>query len=107
MRMLLASTTAALLLLTFVRLVAGSEPKPPTVGAGNKSMNIVVQEDVVYGRVQGAGLLSDIAYPEGAGPFPVILSVHGGRWFRESKSTHSAIKVRQWASFGFFAMSVD
>src|SRR5262249_4162608 len=38
---------------------------------------------------------------------PVILSVHGGRWFRESKSTHSAIKVRQWAGFGFFAMSID
>jgi len=72
-----------------------------------KDVNIVVHEDVVYGRVQGAGLLADIAFPEGKGPFPVILSVHGGRWFRESKSTHSAIKVRQWADFGFFAMSID
>jgi alpha-L-fucosidase 2 len=52
-------------------------------------------------------LLADIAYPEGKGPFPVILSVHGGRWFRESKNTHSAIKVREWAGFGFFAMSID
>lgn len=75
--------------------------------AQDKNVTIIVQEDVVYGRVQGAGLLADIAYPEGKGPFPVILSVHGGRWFRESKTTHSAIKVRQWAGFGFFAMSID
>jgi alpha-L-fucosidase 2 len=64
-------------------------------------------EDVVYGRVHGAGLLADLAYPDTAGLFPVMLSVHGGRWFRESKSTHSAIKVRDWAEFGFFAMSIE
>src|SRR5262249_23358958 len=81
--------------------------QPAQSGAGDKEMKIIVQEDVVYGRVQGAGLLADLAYPEGEGPFPVILSVHGGRWFRESKSTHSAIKVRQWAGFRFFAMSID
>src|SRR5262249_48944192 len=67
--------------------------------AADKEGKIIVQEDVVYGRVQGAGLLADIAYPEGKGPFPVILSVHGGRWYRESKNTHSAIKVKQWAGF--------
>jgi alpha-L-fucosidase 2 len=68
---------------------------------------IIVHEDVVYGRVQGAGLLADVAFPDGNGPFPVILSVHGGRWFRESKSTHSAINVRQWAGFGYCAVSID
>jgi alpha-L-fucosidase 2 len=76
-------------------------------GAGDNESKIIVQEDVVYGRVRGAGLLADIAYPEGKGPFPVILSVHGGRWVAESKTTHSTIKVRQWAGFGFFAMSID
>jgi alpha-L-fucosidase 2 len=70
-------------------------------------MKIVAQEDVVYGRVQGAGLLADIAYPEGQARLPVILSVHGGRWFRESKTTHSAINVRQWADLTFFAMSIE
>src|SRR5579863_7023914 len=83
------------------------ENQPTRAFAPDKEAKIILQEDVVYGRVQGAGLLADIAYPEGKGPFPVILSVHGGRWFRESKNTHSAIKVRQWAGFGFFAMSID
>ena len=37
------------------------------------------QENFVYGQALGAGLLADIASPDGDGPFPVILSVHGGR----------------------------
>jgi len=88
----------------------GNKPmdfQPTRAFGQDKDAKIIFHEDVVYGRVQGAGLLADIAYPEGKGPFPVILSVHGGRWFRESKTTHSAIKVRQWAGFGFFAMSID
>jgi acetyl esterase/lipase len=52
-------------------------------------------------------LLADVAYPQGDGPFPVILSIHGGRWKAGSRTDKSAINVRQWAGFGFFAMSVD
>lgn len=70
---------------------------------------VVVKQDIVYGRVLGAGLLADIAYPEGKGPFPVILSVHGGRWVASSKTDagEGAINVAQWAGFGYFAMSID
>lgn len=71
--------------------------------------NVVVKKDVVYGNVLGAGLLADIAYPEGKGPFPVILSVHGGRWVASHRSDpgEGAIDVKQWAGFGLFAMSID
>lgn len=70
---------------------------------------IVAKQDVLYGRVLGAGLLADIAYPEAKGPYPVILSVHGGRWVGGTKSDarEGAIDVSQWAGFGFFAMSID
>lgn len=68
---------------------------------------IVVREDVVYGRVHGAGLLADIAYPESKEPLPAIVSVHGGRWVGGHKKDTSTIKVEQWAGFGFFAMSID
>lgn len=68
---------------------------------------IVVKEDMVYGKVQGAGLVADVAYPEGNGPFPAIISVHGGRWRAGHKTDGSAIKVREWAGLGFFAMSID
>jgi acetyl esterase/lipase len=68
---------------------------------------LVVQEDLVYGRVHGAGLLADVAYPKSDKPMPAIISVHGGRWRGGHKRDSSTIVVRQWAEFGFFAMSID
>lgn len=71
------------------------------------SSKIVQRDDVVYGRVHGAGLLADVAYPESKEPLPAIISVHGGRWVGGHKKDASTIKVEQWAGFGFFAMSID
>jgi acetyl esterase/lipase len=68
---------------------------------------IVYLEDVAYGRLHGAGLLADIAYPESKEPLPAVISVHGGRWVGGHKRDASTIKVEQWAGFGFFAMSID
>ena len=65
------------------------------------------RENVVYGEVLGAGLLADIASPDGDGPFPVILAVHGGRWIRGNRRDSTTIDVREWAGYGFFAMSID
>ncbi len=71
------------------------------------SPDIVVREDIVYGRVHGAGLLADIAFPAAGKPLPAIISVHGGRWYGGHKKDASTIVVKQWAEFGFFAMSID
>jgi alpha-L-fucosidase 2 len=75
------------------------EPKPQG--------KVVTQEDLVYGRVNGAGLLADVAFPETAEKLPAIISVHGGRWRGGHKKDGSSIKVNQWAELGFFAMSID
>lgn len=68
---------------------------------------ITVHEDLVYGRVHGAALVADVAYPESDKPLPAIISVHGGRWRGGHKKDGSTIVVKQWAEFGFFAMSID
>ena len=73
----------------------------------NNAQNIVYEADLVYGRIHGAGLLADVAYPKSETPLPAIISVHGGRWRGGHKRDGSAIAVKQWASFGFFAMSID
>ena len=66
------------------------------------------RENLVYGEVLGAGLLADIAAPAGEGPFPVILSVHGGRWIRGTRRDNGAIDVRRWADdFGYFAVTIE
>ena len=68
---------------------------------------ITFVEDLVYGKVHGAGLLADVAYPESKKPLPAIISVHGGRWRGGHKRDASAINVKQWAGLGFFAVSID
>lgn len=68
---------------------------------------IIFREDVVYGQVHGAGLLADIAYPDGKNQLPVILSVHGGRWRGGHRRDKSTIDVKHWAGLGFFALSID
>jgi len=68
---------------------------------------ITVHEDIVYGRVHGAGLLADIAFPNSKVALPAIISVHGGRWVGGHKRDASTINVEQWAGLGFFAMSID
>jgi len=84
------------------REVRSAEPAPQ-----EDSPQIVYEEDVVYGRVHGAGLLADIASPKSEQKLPAIISVHGGRWRGGHKRDASTIKVQQWAGFGFFAMSID
>jgi alpha-L-fucosidase 2 len=79
-------------------------PKQELASGALKTAHV---DDVVYGQVQGAALLADIAYPETKEKVPAIISVHGGRWKAGNKRDASAIKVDQWAGFGFFAMSID
>jgi acetyl esterase/lipase len=75
--------------------------------AGQVSAPIVTRTDFVYGRVEGSALLANLAWPDGPGPRPAILSVHGGRWRAGNRTDASSIKVVSWAEFGFFAMSID
>jgi acetyl esterase/lipase len=79
----------------------------PIIFAQDQNARITYIEDLVYGRVHGAGLLADVAYPKSDKALPVIISVHGGRWRGGHKKDKSTIDVQQWAGFGFFAMSID
>lgn len=62
---------------------------------------------IIYGYVSGASLLADIASPRRVRRMPVILSVHGGRWFFGTRRDTGSIDVHEWARFGFFSMSID
>jgi acetyl esterase/lipase len=77
------------------------------LAARQASAPVVTRTDVIYGRVEGSALLANLAYPDGPGPRPALLSVHGGRWRAGNRTDASSIKVAQWAEFGFFAMSID
>ena len=96
--------TATVVLFSMGTLSMAEESK----GESEAGPPIVELNDVAYGRVHGAGLLADIAHPaESKKPLTAIISVHGGRWRGGDKRDKSTVVVKQWAEFGFFAMSID
>ena len=45
-----------------------------------------VETDIEYGRAAGESLKLDACVPEGAGPFPAVILVHGGGWTTGDKN---------------------
>lgn len=105
----MAQKTALLLVFTIVfsSWLADESRAQASAAGQDATADVTFKEDLVYGRVFGAGLLADVAYPKSDKPLPAIISVHGGRWRAGNRRDASSIKVKQWASLGFFAMSID
>src|SRR6266478_8514527 len=65
------------------------------------------QKDVEYGRPGGKPLLLDLHVPDGPGPFPAAILVHGGGFDEGSKSTNVRPLFDVLAGAGFAWFSVD
>jgi acetyl esterase/lipase len=49
------------------------------------------QRDVVYATPSGTPLTLDVSWPEGEGPFPMLVWVHGGNYDHFSKESGEAL----------------
>src|SRR5271157_1006716 len=67
----------------------------------------VDQKDVEYGNPGGHPLLLDLHVPDGAGPFPAAILVHGGGFDEGSKSTNVRPLFDVLADAGFAWFSID
>ena len=65
------------------------------------------QGDVEYGRPGGKPLLLDLHVPDGPGPFPAAILIHGGGFDEGSKSTNVRELFDPLASAGFAWFSID
>src|SRR5882762_3451621 len=65
------------------------------------------QKDVEYGRPGGKALLLDLHVPDGPGPFPAAILIHGGGFDEGSKSTNVRPLFDVLAGAGFAWFSVD
>lgn len=65
------------------------------------------RQDVEYGRPGGHALLLDLHVPDGAGPFPAAILVHGGGFDQGSKSTNVRPLFEPLANAGFAWFSID
>ena len=61
---------------------------------------------IEYGHHDGVALLADIYVPDGAGPFPALVGVHGGGWQQGSRDIY-----KHWGPFlaarGYVLLAVD
>jgi alpha-L-fucosidase 2 len=65
------------------------------------------RQNVEYGRADGAPLLLDLHVPEGPGPFPAAILVHGGGFDEGSKSTNVRPLFSPLAEAGYAWFSID
>lgn len=65
------------------------------------------RQDVEYGRPGGKALLLDLHVPDGTGPFPAAILVHGGGFDEGSKSTNVRPLFDVLANAGYAWFSID
>ena len=72
----------------FAKIEYGSPVKHPAVEALTAQPSYTVVKNVPFVLYDGAWLLMDVYIPanQGPGPFPAILSIHGGGWWAGSKA---------------------
>src|SRR5512145_3560740 len=98
--------TVVLLLLCFGFGMAIASPWPASQEPGSRPQ-ATIERDVTYGQADGVDLKLDMARPaSGAGPFPVVLCIHGGAWQTGSKSGYAAVLPILVAD-GYAAVAVE
>lgn len=65
-----------------------------------------VEKDVVFAVRNGITLKADVYEPEGAGPFPILVMLHGGGFIRGDKADVET-EASQFASLGFVVFAAN
>jgi len=63
--------------------------------------------DVVYDQAAGETLRLDAVVPDGAGPFPILILIHGGGWTGGDKGGDIAPLLSPLAAAGFTCVSIN
>lgn len=63
-------------------------------------------EDIAYRETEAGPLLARLYRPSGEGPFPAVVSVHGGRWVSADRLTNTVMD-QAMAQAGIVVMALD
>lgn len=79
----------------------------PLMALSWQLLSAPVQRGVEYGRVGEMPLLFDSAIPDGTGPFPAVIIVHGGGWIggHRQHSVEPLFEPLTTAGFAWFSIS--
>lgn len=71
------------------------------------SEDVVVEENVTYGQVDGVELQLDLARPKtGTGPFPAVVFIHGGAWAGGERTAYRSM-IEKAARRGYVAATIS
>jgi acetyl esterase/lipase len=96
---------------------AAVQPSSPARGlatASSRALRLasapvaVHTQDIDYLRVDGKTFQATVYQPEGPGPFPALLDVHGGAWVREDvRRDEHALFAKALATMGMVVAAID
>ena len=67
---------------------------------------VVVDENITYGKASDTELKLDLARPEGDGPFPAIVFIHGGGWYQGNRQGYRG-QIQEAAKRGYVAATIS
>lgn len=86
--------------------LAGSLLLTACSGLGSQNTPFTTLPAQVYAVRDGTPLYADVFVPEGAGPFPAVLLLHGGGWYKGDRADMHSIAQRL-AAAGFVAVAIS
>ena len=67
---------------------------------------VVVEENITYGKAGETELKLDLARPDGDGPFPAIVFIHGGGWYQGGRQGYRG-QIQEAAKRGYVAATIS
>ena len=71
-----------------------------------RSAEVALEENITYGKAGDTELKLDLARPEGDGPFPAIVFIHGGGWSKGSRQGYGR-QIQEAAKRGYVAATIS
>lgn len=76
------------------------------IAAEKEKRNMIVEKDILFAKVGGEELKVDIARPDGRGPYPAVIFIHGGGWGQKGREDYSN-EIRRVAGQGYVTATID
>jgi len=76
--------------------------------AGNvaRCAEVIIEDNITYGKAGDTDLKLDLARPRGNGPFPAIVFIHGGGWYQGSRQEYRG-EIQEAARRGYVAATIS
>jgi acetyl esterase/lipase len=91
-RFLLAAAVSVAALAAALAPASGEAPAAPAPHEPRKagSLEVTTQRDILYDTIDKQSLYLDVAMPKEGGPYPCVVSFHGGAWISGSRKDLSS-----------------